>query len=456
MKVNENYLKLMKFVSPISQLVFRKKFTNKYIRKPFSNFIEKAQWFDRDNLEQLQVEKLKKRVAHAYKTIPFYKKLMDKHRVSPNVIKDIEDIKKLPIVKKDDLRRHDLMKEIKSKVVKPNETIAFRSSGSTGQPFISLQSKDYVKRFLAYAWLRRFKWAGIPLNFREIVMGNRENVFRYDKFKVTPNMIILDPFKFDEKKVKEFMRLFYAFKPDCLRAYPEVLAQIGRFILKNNLKAHLKSAIIGGNLLIDQDKEVIEKAFQTKVCESYISTEASLMASDCEHNNLHVYMDNVILETLNGYADSKRKSGNVVVTNLDNFAMPFIRYETGDIAKLSDKPCKCGRQFQMISELQGRSSDVVITPSRKFVRLPFFIDLFSKYPDVIRFQVIQEDIDKVLVNLHVKNTFSKLKEEKLFKKLKEVLDNMSLEIRFRDEFQTHTFNKTYLIKNLVRDKILAN
>lgn len=448
----KGYLRLMRLISPMYSLLdeLKKRKRNKYTRKEFVEGIRKSEQFDKSQLEGIQLEKLKKRVNHAYNTIPFYRKLLDKHNLSPKDIRALEDISKLPIVKKADIRKYGIGKEVVSSSLKRGDSHLVRSSGSTGVPFMALHSMDSWMKQFVYMRCRRMGWAGISFYDRQISMGRRETEDSNLNFRIKPDHISLPHFTFDDEKCRQFMDIFYAFKPSFVRCYSQTLAQIARYALDNGLDAKLKSVLTGGSMLVDKDKKLIEKAFNTEIYESYMAGEIGLIASDCECHRLHVSMERVIVEAVDENGEVS-KSGNVLLTSLDNYAMPFIRYEIGDMANLGSGKCSCGRGLQIVDSLQGRATDVIITPSGKAVHLKFFMKVFGRRQDLMNFKVIQEDSNSIKVYINPEKSFSKAKEEILLKELKDTLDGMSIEIqRAKEVFQTHTFNKYKYIENKAR------
>ncbi|MFH0832607.1 MAG: hypothetical protein V1900_02735 [Candidatus Aenigmatarchaeota archaeon] len=456
MNVNTNYLSLMRLMSPAYSFYVEmmRRQNNVYYKKHFMKQIAANEWLDRSELEEIQAEKLKRLVSHSYNTIPFYRKLMNRNKVSPDDIKTIDDIAKLPVIKKKDFKMHKF-NDLVSKNVRRSDTITIKSSGSTGSPSKSLQTKESLFKQYSYIVLRRFGWAGISSRDREICMGNREITPTITKFEVNPNSMFLPHFFFDEKKCAEFMRMFFAFKPDYIRSYPQALAQIGRFAMDNEMDVQIKAALVGGNMLTDNDRKTIENAFDTEIFESYMASECGLIASECEMHNMHTYMDRVILETVdeNG-EDINGSPGSVLVTNLDNFAMPYIRYELGDMAKLGRGKCKCGRSMQIIDELHGRSVDVIVTPEKKYVHLPYFMSLFGEYQEIMNFRLVQKDFDKVSVYIYVKDSLPQARIESLSNRLNKALDGMRVEINaVKNEPEIHTYRKFKYIENLVKDRI---
>jgi phenylacetate-CoA ligase len=159
-----------------------------------------------------------------------------------------------------------------------------------------------------------------------------------------------------------------------------------------------------GDNLFRPQRDVIEGAFGVGVTDYYgAGGEGVHLASQCElRDRYHIHMENTVLEILKeGRPARPGELGNIVVTQLDNYAMPLIRYDMGDLAKAGDdRPCPCGRAHPTIQSINGRACDVIRTPSGSAL-LPqfFFIGSFKTLEKVARYQVVQEQIERISIKL---------------------------------------------------------
>ncbi|MBK7870844.1 MAG: hypothetical protein IPJ74_09230 [Saprospiraceae bacterium] len=146
---------------------------------------------------------------------------------------------------------------------------------------------------------------------------------------------------------------------------------------------------------------MIEKQFNTKVFDIYGTTEGFVIAGQCEHGRYHVLTPHVFLELLDeqGNEVAPGELGHVVVTRLDAYAMPLIRYYLGDLAikAHTDKQCACGRKYPMLEMIIGRDTDIVRTRSGKMLIVHFFTGIFEHIPEIQQFRVVQKDLDSILI-----------------------------------------------------------
>jgi phenylacetate-CoA ligase len=190
-------------------------------------------------------------------------------------------------------------------------------------------------------------------------------------------------------------------RPVLLYGYPSVL-----YLLAKRAAAHgrrdirPRTIVTTSEMLFPGQRRVIEEAFAAPVFDQYGCNEVNLVSAECErHDGWHYAMESTLVEILDddGLPVPTGRSGRIVGTSLDNLAMPFLRYDTGDIGALDKEPCACGRGLVRIRELQGRSRDLIRTPDGRFVHGVAFNDLMLEYPDVDRYQAVQTDERKLRV-----------------------------------------------------------
>jgi phenylacetate-CoA ligase len=145
-----------------------------------------------------------------------------------------------------------------------------------------------------------------------------------------------------------------------------------------------------GEYLSSQVKGLLEDTFKTKVTDIYACNEAGDIAWQCIKGQFyHINADNCIVEILkNGKPAEKDQTGEVVITNLNRYSMPFIRYKNGDLASFSGKECSCGCCLPVISEIIGRTGEDIMLPSGRII--PWNqLKGFMNHPDIRQFQIIQ-------------------------------------------------------------------
>lgn len=370
----------------------------------------KAQWLTPEKLKKLQSKKLRKIVKHAYKNIPLYKEKLDEAGINICDIKSIDDLGLLPIVTGDDLRRSQ--KEVLAKNIK--KYTALSTSGSCGSPkkiFIDDCCMDKHLGYIASVIFKRWSWFGCGI--RSLMPMAAESGSAAQAFfsisdipKLLKNFIslyptdgLMSPLDLVEELNKN--------KPDLLITYPNLLLNIALAVQQDEIIIHQpKLLIVGGEVLSNYAQKVIAEVFTGELINSYNSTETLITAVECsKHEGLHI-LDSVIIEILkDGKSVPKGEAGEVVVTSLNNYATPIIRYSgLGDVAILSEKQCSCGMGLPLLRRIEGRCDSSIILPNGKRVLSFGIIRFLGHIPNKVKFQIIQEKLNRIKILIVEKKT----------------------------------------------------
>lgn len=379
----------------------------KQCRVPFYlQQLEKSQWFDSSKIKELQWSRLKRLLKHAYLNVPYYRKVFNDLNLTPSNIRTIEDFQKIPVLTKEKLQNN--LESLKARNYKKNEFIENASGGSTGKPVIFFQHKERNERRDA-AGIRQDRWAGWDIGkIRAILWGDRRDIGNANKLRkkvgdfFMNRELFLDAFNMDEKRMHEFAEQLKQFKAQVIVAYANAMFFFAKFVKKNEIKGIAPESIItSAETLSPYKREIIETVFKCPVFNRYGCREVGLIASECsEHSGLHITMENVYVEVLNGGKPvNEGQDGEIVVTDLTNYTMPFIRYNLNDIVSLSNRLCKCGRGLPLIETIEGRTSDFIRTKDGRFIHGEFFTHLFYGVKEAKQFQLIQESLNKLVIKI---------------------------------------------------------
>jgi len=350
-----------------------------------------AQWLSRDKIRELQERKLRQVVQQAFKNVPFYKQLFDEAGISPDSINTLEDLERIPITDKSTLQRFD-KNCILSQAFSRADLKTERSSGSTGNPFSVFFDRNwiYVRNAL---FLRALRTAGYRFG-RKILLVTGEGEGKVSKPWLNWHYAsILDP-------PEALLTRLNGFKPEFLYGCTTCLRLLAEFVRYTNSWAFTPSKIITtAEMLDNRTRTLLEETFEAEIYDFYGMTETGLVGWECsEHNGYHLAEDSTIVEYVP--IQNGGKASRLVMTNLNLMATPFIRFDTGDIG-ISDPraSCPCGRSFALLQRVEGRIVDSLYLKNETTVSPYKITCALEKLPNVLRFQVIQEDYTRITVRV---------------------------------------------------------
>jgi len=234
---------------------------------------------------------------------------------------------------------------------------------------------------------------------------------------------------------KNIIPAIKSFKPKVIVGYPSSLGYIADYILKNKIKLdiELRGIITSGESLSIFNREIIESAFATKVFNRYGCRDVGPIAHECEaHEGLHIFSDHVFVEIINekGEECMPGEVGEIVVTDLDNYVFPFIRYKIGDIGKWATHECSCGRKLSLLESVEGRTFDLIIGTNNNRVPGTYFTILSKKVQGIDQLQFLQEKVGSLEVRLKVNNKYQAANDNILISLMKEKLgDDMNITVK---------------------------
>ena len=359
-----------------------------------------TQWLSRDDMRELQNEKLRHLVRHAYRNVPYYRARMQESGLRPEDIRGQEDLHKLPFLTKDLVRKHiyfDMMSENHDK----RNVLRVATSGSTGEPFVCFADRSQLE-FRWAATLRAQEWTGYRFGdptvrlWHQTIGMSRSQVLREQADALLANRTFVPVFEMSDHGLDHMVRIIERRRPVLIDGYAEAFDFLAQYIgSRGSLPFRPNALMSSAQTLPQKSREAIEKAFGCRVFDKYGSREFSGIAYECDaHAGHHVVSEGYIVELLvDGRPARPGETGEVVITDLNNACMPFIRYRIGDLAEaLADEPCTCGRGMPRIGDIQGRVQSIIQGVDGRYVPGAFFSHCLKDYDHAIRrFQVLQEE-----------------------------------------------------------------
>jgi phenylacetate-CoA ligase len=378
-----------------------------YERSPYlavCSELDSRQFISLDERMAHQWEKLRSIVKHAWEQCKFYRDRFTVAGFNPEDLRTPDDLKTIPILSKNDVREHG--KEMLA-LSAAADLVPRKTSGSTGVSlnFFVGEAEYQFKRGAA---LFRDRWTGWRMGeWRAMVWGNPVylNSFpgRLRNF-LLERTFSLDTLKMDESMMKAFVQAIFRRKPTLLFGHAHSLYLFAKFWEKEGFPLYKFKGILSTAMVLHgHERGKCEQVFGSPVFDRYGCEEVSLIASECEaHEGLHVNTDSLYIEliTEDGPATAPGEEGKVIVTDLCNFSMPFIRYEVGDLAVTLDKKCSCGRSYPLLSKVTGRVADYLTTPEGKLISGISLTENFATLiPGIKQIQIVQEQKDQLTLRI---------------------------------------------------------
>lgn len=216
-------------------------------------------------------------------------------------------------------------------------------------------------------------------------------------------------------------------KPKIMLGYVQSVYEMAKFIKMFNKQIHkLNSIITSAGVLTPEIRDYIESIFNTKIYNRYGSREVSVIGSSCEKSSkIHIDMYQKFIEILDDESNTleEHEKGNIIITDLTNYAMPLIRYKIGDIGSLDFSQCSCGRGLIRLNNVFGRNVDIFKNEMGELIDGEFFTHLFYFRENIKKFQVIQEKLNEIHVNIVTldNNNLNKHIQEEIIKNIKLVM-----------------------------------
>lgn len=406
--------------------------------------LRKTQWLDAGQVKDLQDEKLRRLIRHAYRNVPYYRRIMQEAGLRPEDIRGQADLHKMPFLTKKDIREHlyfDIMSENHDK----SEILRVTTSGSTGEPFVCYADRAQLELRWA-ATLRAQEWTGYRFGdptvrlWHQTLGMNRSQIAKERADAFFCNRSFIPVFELSDENLAKMVATVVNVQPVLMDGYAEALDFIARYIkTTGRVDVRPKALMSSAQTLPAASRRLIEDAFGCRVFDKYGSREFSGIAYECDaHDGHHVVAEAYIVEVLrDGQPVAPGEVGEVVITDLNNTCMPFVRYRIGDLAEAVDptKTCACGRGAPRIGAIEGRVQSIIQGTDGRYQPGSFFAHYLKEFDHAIKkFQVIQEERDAIIFRVVKGGRYSEEVLQEVLTTFRQYLgERMKIDVEFVDE-----------------------
>lgn len=404
--------------------------------------LNESQWFSQSDFEILKIAKLQKLIEHCYKYVPFYSDYMKSINMIPSDVTSLGILEHFPIITKetikDNYQRFTPLNIRQIKGVKCSQT-----GGTTGS--ILFKRNDAATRSIGWASYKRFEdWMGrnsqdrMLLYWGGVAKGSiKSRVVDYIANKLN-NAVLYSPEDLTHSQAQAIHGTIIHSKIKFIRTYSQAAFELAKTMQDLGLRSVLKGVTTTAEPVRLEHRNLIRSVFGCEVFDQYGCGEIGGIAYECDHHEgLHVTEEKVILEV----DDNKE----LLVTDLVNYSMPFIRYHNGDEAEFSDGVCSCGRKSTLIKSVLGRTSDYLFLSNGKKVHWGLFLHLLfdtgiANDINLKKFQIRQDSLDSITIRL-VSNALTEAHKSKVRKYINDNIGSLSVDFIQEKEIENAASGK---------------
>jgi len=396
--------------------------------------LQRAQWASPEKLEELQRRRLKKIINFAYENTKFYRERFRAAGITPEDIKDKDDLTKIPITSREDLQNADLL--ISSPYRKEDLKYSMTSGSSGRRTTTFFDAPGWIKAKILLKLRARLACGLKPFDkiavFSELTAKNsfaKEFLLRQKFFS------ILDDHEAHYSQLEEF-------RPSAMYGFPSAFANLA----DHKVKINPTQIFTSSELLDPFTREKIEKSFDSSVFDVYGSTEVKEISWECpEHKGYHINSDWLVVEFISESRSCLDGSGSIVVTSLYNYGMPLIRYEIGDTGNPLPGRCPCGRGLPLMAPTQGRNVDYFILPNGTYISPYKMTCAIEKVDGMKQYQIRQESKENIVVSVVPQNSFRDCNTCEIISALENILPGLNIEVRKVDHIEKEKSGKYKIV-----------
>jgi len=366
-----------------------------------------TQFWPPERIRQYQFEKLKRLLEHAYLHVPYYRRLFQQCGATPGDVASLEDYARLPVLTKAIIREN--LDAMVADNLPKDRLLPSSTGGSTGEPLHYFHDAQYVAWAEAARVRGWYEIAGCRYGDRCGVLWGALKDVKSD-FSLRERIrdfclegeIKMNAFNLSDRRKMAFLRWCRLLRPKLLRGYFTAIKDLAAFLDEKGLRfPALKGIILCAETVDEPSRAHVDRVFQARSYNLYGGRELSIVAMECAaRRGLHEVSENNYVEFEPIELPDCPGAGNLILTNLNNYAMPFIRYRIGDIGVPGDGGvCECGRGLPRIARIIGRTTEVFSFYDGTKIAGEMFIHVMKDFP-LKEYQFVQLSDRKVLLRMN--------------------------------------------------------
>ncbi len=418
--------------------------------------LEKSQWLSREQIEQLQLEKLRTLLQTAEAHCPWHREQILAAGLDLSRPLSFDDLRRLPSMDKRDATEHGegmLWRGV------PGGAFKYNTGGSSGQPL----SFHYGRRRQASdaaGRMRARRWWGVEVGEREVYLwGAPVELNKTDRVKQVRdrlfNQLVLNAFEMSPQRMDGYCEAIQTYRPRCIYGYASSVALLAAHAKEKGFRFRLpglKVVCTTGEPLFQHQRELIREVYGAPAANEFGSRDIGFTAHETSEGQMLLMSESILLEVLDEAGNPVRpgETGEAVITGLESHAQPFIRYRTGDVVRLSTETCRAGRGLHVIGEVLGRTTDFLMRPDGTIMHALAGIYVLRAVAGVAEFKLIQHttrDLEVLVVPNAYWTETSKAEVEQGLKK--RMGDEVRIVVRLMEQIPAEASGKHRYVVNHV-------
>ena len=387
----------------------------------FLNQYKNMEYWTSEQIIEYKKVNLRNTVVNAFDSVPYYRNLIPRLELTPQVISCLSDLKKLPVLSKEDVRQNQ--QALLSEKFDLADLQEYHTSGTTGTALTFFKTRNSIAKQWAIWYRHRARFdcdlGDLHVNFtgKKVVPASQSKP-PYWRYNAAYNQYLINMPHISKSKIRAIVDFLNTIKPVFYSGYPSIIAEVARLAIDHNLflkdECKPKYIFCGAENTLDYQKDVLELWTGAIITDQYGLTEGNCNMSRCEHGNYHEDFEFCHIECIDPeLLPNGRIRGRLIGTSFSNPAMPLIRYDTGDVAVWAPEgyKCPCGRNSIVIESIEGRIDDSIkLLDGRRVMRFDY---IFKGTDSIQEAQVCQYKEGEVVIKIVFRDHYSSQVEDDL-------------------------------------------
>jgi len=373
----------------------------------WSAFLEKSQWWSKEEIEEYQIRQLCSIVEYAYNNVPYYKRVFDERGIVPSDIQSFDDLKRLPLLTKEIIR--DNFDNLLSRSYPRYKMITCNTGGTSGKRLFFLEPAESPLiewAFITTLWKRvGFRPSDIRITIGDVPISQKAGR-KYWEFDPLRREWKFSPFHLSNENLPEYLEKFKEINCRYIHGFVSSLTVIAMFILDNNITdlPKVDAVLASSEPMYDWQQDLLARAFQTRIFRWYGQNEKVILAGECEKNRTyHIFPEYGYAEVVHPDGTpvaAENEVGELVGTGFYNRAMPLIRYRLDDWGQIQKGDCSCGRNHRFLKNLEAkRVVNMIVSKRGHFISTTAVYIRGGILDNVERFQFYQEKKGELILKI---------------------------------------------------------